>query len=303
MKRLCIVTINFNSENETHECLVSLKGLNTHGIDVSIVIVDNGSKNPFVLSESEKRDGVVLLRSEKNLGFTGGSNLGIQYGLTHNAEYIMLLNNDTLVHRELLQQMLESFEKNPKAGLVVPKIFFTKGHEYHLEKYKKEDLGKVFWFAGGYVDWANVFTKHRGVDEVDHGQYEKEEEITFATGCCMLLKQDVLEKIGVFDNKYYLYFEDGDLSQRIIKAGFTIIYNPKAVLWHTSAASGGGSGSALHDYYLTRNRMLFGMRYAPFRSKLALIRESFRLLLSGRKWQKKGIWDFYTGKFGGGSFH
>ncbi len=302
MKKIVIATINFNSEKETHDCLKSLKKLDTKDLDVKILVVDNASVTPFTLTPEEEKSGVHVIYTNTNEGFTGGSNVGMQYGLDTDADFVMLINNDTTVNQYLLQELLKPFEKNSKVGLVVPKIYFAKGHEYHLEKYKKEELGKVFWFAGGYVDWKNVFTRHRGVDEVDEGQYDKEEHITFATGCCMLFSRKALEKVGKFDERYYLYFEDGDISQRFLKAGFSIIYNPKAILWHITAASGGGSGSPLHDYYLTRNRMLFGMQYAPLRSKVALIRESIRLLLIGRPWQKKGIQDFYTGNFGKGSY-
>ena len=152
------------------------------------------------------------------------------------------------------------------------------------------------------MDWLNVFSRHRGVDEVDKGQYDSALEIDFATGCCMCIPRSVLETVGLFDDTLYLYFEDADLSQRILRAGWKIIYQPKAVIWHVNAASGGGSGSPLHDYYLTRNRMVFGMRYASFRTKLALLKESVRLLMTGREWQKKGERDFFLGKFGKGSF-
>lgn len=302
MKKVVIATINFNSEKETHACLQSLEKLHTKGLILEIVVIDNGSKIPFTLTAEEEKKGIALLSTGENLGFTGGSNVGIEYGLGNEADYVMLINNDTIVDPELLQELLKPFEHDANVGLVVPKIYFAKGHEYHLEKYKKDELGRVFWFAGGYVDWANVFTRHRGVDEVDKGQYDREEDISFATGCCMLLSRQALQKVGMFDNKYFLYFEDGDLSQRLLKAGFRIVYHPQAVLWHITAASGGGSGSILHDYYLTRNRMLFGMRYAPLRSKVALIRESMRLLVRGREWQKKGIIDFYRGNMGKGSF-
>ncbi|HXS14528.1 MAG TPA: glycosyltransferase family 2 protein [Candidatus Saccharimonadales bacterium] len=302
MEKICIATINFNSEKETHDCLVSLQRLDTDGLDVSIVVIDNGSKSPFVLNDSEKKSGIILIRSEKNVGFTGGSNMGIEYSLSHGCDYVMLINNDTIVDKNLLKELLKPFHDTKETGLVAPKIYFLKGHEYHLDQYKKEELGKVIWYAGGYVDWANVFTRHRGVDEVDHGQYDKEEKITFATGCCMLIKREVLEKIGKFDDKYFLYFEDGDLSQRILNDGYTIVYNPRAFLWHITAASGEGSGSALHDYYLTRNRMIFGISYAPLRSKIALMKESVTLLFRGRQWQKKGIQDFYTNHFGKGSY-
>ena len=105
-----------------------------------------------------------------------------------------------------------------------------------------------------------------------------------------------------FDNRYFLYFEDSDLSQRLKKAGYKILFYPKAILWHKNAGSTGGSGSSLQDYFTTRNRMIFGLKFAPLRSKIALIRESLRLLSSGRQWQKKGIRDFYLRRFGKGTF-
>ena len=303
MKTIGLVTINFNSDKETHTCLESLERLLIpKDCNFHILIVDNGSKVPFMLTKEEKERGNVhLIRSEENLGFTGGNNLGMQHLLDKGATHIMLLNNDTIVDPKLLSKLLEKLDSSNSIGMVVPKIYFAKGHEYHKNKYKKEDLGNVFWYAGGNVDFANVFTRHRGVDEVDHGQYDLEEEIDFATGCCVLIKRNVLEKIGLFDDKFFLYFEDGDLSMRVKKTGYKIFYVPSAVLWHINAGSS-GSGSNLHDYYLTRNRMYFGMKYAPFRSKLALIRESIRLLLSGREWQKKGIQDFYLGRMGKGSW-
>ena len=130
-------------------------------------------------------------------------------------------------------------------------------------------------------------SKHRGVDEVDHGQFGEEEEIGFATGACLLMRKKLIKKIGSFDEKYFLYYEDADLAQRIQKSGYKIFYNPKAILWHNNAGSS-SSGSALHDYYLTRNRLLFGMTYAPLKTRLFLIKESAHLLRKGRVWQKKG---------------
>lgn len=301
MINVALITINFNGDKDTHTCLLSVSKLSKNNIRLSVIVVDNGSEKNFALREDEKKDNVICLRSEKNLGFTGGNNLGMQYALRNGADYILLLNNDTIVEKNLLNELVESINKNPLAGVAVPKIYFAKGHEYHKSKYKKEELGKVFWYAGGGIDWKNVYTFHRGVDEVDNGQYQKEENVDFATGCCMLIKRETLEKVGFFDDKFFLYFEDGDLSERIKKAGFSMRYVPTAIVWHINAGSS-GSGSGLHDYYLTRNRMIFGMRYAPFKSKLALIKESMHLLISGREWQQKGIRDFYLGRLGKGSF-
>ena len=302
MKKVSLVTVNFNSDRQTHALLASLKKVKTDGFRLSLIVVDNASKEPFTLNKDEEKQGVFLMTTQKNLGFTGGYNLGIQRALGDGAEYVVILNNDTLVAPDFIEVFLNTFAEHADCGLVVPKIYFAANHEFYKNRYKVNERGKVFWYAGGFTDWANVFSRHRGVDEVDTGQYDNEEVIDFATGCCMCLSREVLERVGIFDDKLYLYFEDADLSQRVLNRGYKIYYQPKAVIWHVNAASGGGSGSILHDYYLTRNRMLFGMRYAPLRAKIALIRESLRLLVNGRRWQKKGIRDFYLGKFGKGSF-
>jgi len=139
---------------------------------------------------------------------------------------------------------------------------------------------------------------------VDHGQYDTTEEISFATGCCMMFKGDVLKKVGLFDDQYFLYFEDADLSERVKKAGFKIYYAPKAVLYHVNASSSGGAGKGnqLQDYFITRNQMLFGMKYAPLRTKIALLRQSLRLLVNGREKQKQAIGDYYLGRLGKGTY-
>lgn len=153
----------------------------------------------------------------------------------------------------------------------------------------------------GDIDWANVYGTNHGVDEVDRGQYDKTKETDFATGSCMFLRCKALDDVGLLDEKYFMYFEDADLSQRMEKSGWKILYAPKATLWHKVAQSS-AIGGELNDYYITRNRLLFGMRYAPLRTKFALVRESIKLAITGRKWQRVGARDFYLGRFGKGSW-
>lgn len=117
----------------------------------------------------------------------------------------------------------------------------------------------------------------------------------------MFINAKVINQIGNFDTKYYTYLEDADFSLRTKKAGWKIIYFPKIYLWHKVAQSS-GIGSSLNDYFLSRNRLLFGLKYAPFRTKLALFKESAKLMISGRRWQKIGIRDFYLRRFGKGSW-
>lgn len=302
MKKVFVVVLSFNTSPETHDFLASMENIKKQNYELTIIIVDNGSKEPFAFKPSEKKDYIQLIRSDENKGFTGGNNIGMQYALDNGADYVMIINNDTYVDKNLIVNLLQEIDKDEKIGVTSPKIYFAKNHEYHKDWYKKEDLGKVFWYAGGFTDWANVMSVHQGVDEVDHGQYDKIEPITFASGCCMFFKREVLEKVGLFDDTFFLYFEDADLNERIQRAGYKIMYVPTAVLWHINAGSTGGSGSNLQDYFQTRNRMIFGMRYAPLRSKIALIRESLRFLKKGRPMQKKGIMDFYVRRFGKGTY-
>ncbi len=302
MKKIWAVTINFNKSDITSAWLASMQKVKKEGFSLDIVIVDNASKEPFVLSAQEKKENVHVLYSKENTGFTGGNNMGIRYALEHGADYILVINNDTLVDENLVKNLFEINEENPKVGITAPKIYFAKGYEFHKDRYSEKELGKVFWYAGGYIDWANITSVHRGVDEVDVGQYDTVEPTTFASGCCMLIKREVLKKLGLFDDRGFMYYEDAVLCERVRRAGYEIWYVPTAVLWHLNAASSGGSGNTLQDYFITRNQMLFGMMYAPLRSKIALIRQSIRYLLHGRPVQKKGIKDFYLGRFGKGSY-
>ena len=118
----------------------------------------------------------------------------------------------------------------------------------------------------------------------------------------MFLTKEVLEKVGLFDEKYFMYYEDTDLSLRIRKAGFKVLYVPTGIVWHKIAQSS-GIGSDLNDYYITRNRLLFGVKYAKLRTKLALFKESIRFLINGRKWQKRAVIDYFIGNFEKGSWN
>lgn len=299
MPQVYVSILNFNGKDNTIDCLKSLEKTSRNSFDFKVLVIDNGSREKLELPSFPNLN-VQLIENKENLGFSGGHNVGINYALKNGADFVVILNNDTVVDKNLILELIKSSKED--VGIVAPKIYFYPGFEFHKGRYKKEDEGKVFWYAGGIMDFGNVIGHHRGVDEVDNGQYKNSEITDFASGCCMLVKKEVFEKVGVFDDGYFLYYEDNDLSQRAKRSNFKILYNPKAILWHKNAGSVGGSGSSLQDYYITRNRMLFGMKFAPLRSKVSLIRESLNLLLKGRPWQKKGILDFYLGRFGRGSF-
>lgn len=304
MKHVVISLLNFKGLKNTLACLASLKNIGIDNFKLTTVVVNNPSKEEFDFkSDSLEEIPPVVIKNSKNLGFSGGHNVAIKYAVEIKADYVLILNNDTYVDKNFLEELLKVGEQDNKIGISVPKIYFAPGFEYHKDRYSKNERGKVFWYGGGKMDWANVIGHHRGVDEVDKGQYDKTEETEIASGCCMLIKKEVFENVGLFDDKYFLYYEDSDLSMRARRKGFKIVYVPNSIIWHKNAGSAGGSGSQLQDYYITRNRLMFGFRYAPVRSKLALFRESLSILFRGRQWQKQGVIDFYLRRLGRGSYN
>lgn len=303
MKNILISLVNFNGKENTLECLDSIRNLKIASFKPIVLVIDNMSNEKFDIKESYLSNvPLKIILNKDNLGFAGGHNISINYALNNNIEYTLILNNDTYVDSNLIENLLQVSEENRGIGIVAPKIYFAPGFEFHKKRYKKTDQGNVIWYAGGEMDWKNIIGKHRGVDEIDEGQYEKISETDFASGAGMFVKNEVFKKIGKFNEKYFLYYEDSDFCLRTKRAGYKVIFSPKAILWHKNAGSTGGSGSELQDYYLSRNRILFGIKYAPFKSKLALLKESISILKKGRKWQKRGILDFYIGKFGKGSY-
>ncbi len=298
--KVFVIILNWNQPELTIECIKSVLKMHHKNFELNIVIVDNGSSDDSI-KKFETLNNIEILKNSVNMGFAEGNNVGIRHALNKNAEFVMLLNNDTEVDENLAEELLKVAVNNEEVGIVSPKIYFARGFEFHGDRYEKADLGKVIWYAGGVIDWDNVYGSNRGVDEVDKGQYDDKKELDFATGACMLLRSSALKEAGVFDKKYFLYLEDLDLSYRMKESGWKIVFAPKARLWHKVSQSS-GIGSNLNDYFITRNRLLFGMRYAKLRTKIALLRESIKFLLIGRSWQKRGVWDFYFGNLGKGNY-
>lgn len=300
--KISVSIIHFGQLQTTLSCLSSLEKISLLGIDLNVIIINNDPLFEFPdIKDKFSKFSLFITNNSENKGFSGGHNQGFRFALKNDSDFHVILNNDVLVDKNFIRELLKCFKENKNLGIVSPKIYFTKGHEFHKNRYKKEDLGKVIWYAGGIIDWKNLISKHRGVDEVDSDTYDKESETDFATGACAMLPIEVIEKLKGFDNRYFLYYEDGDINMRIKKEGYRLYYYPKAIIWHNNAGSS-SSGSQLQDYYMSRNRLLFGFTYAPLRTKIALLRESVKILFTGRKWQRIGVRDFYLRKFGKGSY-
>lgn len=298
MEKIAIVSVNFNGEKDTLELLGSLEKIQDSRYKLKTIIVDNDSSDNFVEIASSKYPDVDILQTGINKGFSGGYNRGIEHALIWGADYVLIINNDALTpDKKFVSSLLETLEKNPQAGIAAPKILFAPGFEFHKDRYKKDDQGKVIWFAGGKFDWNNVMSIHRGIDEVDDGTFDGVLEIDFATGCCFLVKREVLEKVGMFNEEFFAYFEDAEYSKRVINAGYKIYYNGEASIYHKVSQTT-EIGSPLTDYYLTRNRLMFGFKYASGRTKFALWRQALTQLMFGRSAQREAVKDFFAGKKG-----
>lgn len=279
--KVIVVILNYKTKELILKCLKSI--FKSDYKNFQVVIVDNNS-NDGLEYEIKKFSEVFYIQNNQNLGYTGGNNIGIKKALESHAEYIFILNPDTTILKNTISELVKGLEKY-NAGIVTPKIYF--------------DQSKIIWYAGKEMDLENVLASHIGVNQKDQGQFDKDLEILDVTGAAVLIKREVVERIGLFDERYFLYYEESDLSFRAKKANFKLMYIPSAIVFHKNAQST-GLGSALQDYFITRNRMLFASKFLPFRTRFALFREGIRNLKN--KARRMAFIDFLLGKFGKGSF-
>jgi hypothetical protein len=295
---VAIIVVNYDTAKITYQCLQSLQKIEHKEFEFKIVVVDNGSQQPLSLPKKRLNAPSYLVRTDNNIGFTGGNNLGITYAAAEfNPDYFLLLNSDTTVDPCFLQELLLAVQGTDR-GIGVSKIYFEAGYEFHHNQYAEIERGRVIWFAGGTIDWPNLMAYHRGVNELDRGQFDQHTQTDFATGCSMLIKREVIEEVGLLDKRYFLYMEDVDYSMRAIRRGYKLVFCPTSVVYHKNAGSSGGSGSAIHQYYQTRNRLLFFFKYAKLRYKLTLFSYALRLLFSKDTINRRAVTDFILGRSG-----
>jgi len=299
--RIALATLHYKNLDDTLALLTSLsKATIPEKHEVKIYVVDNENSKDLKAELDKNFPGVNLLVSPSNLGFAAGNNLGLKRAINDGAEILIAINNDTIVGKNFFKEILESPIKEESVGAVGGLIYFAPGFEF-AKNYTQSDLGRVVWYAGGNFDWNNILGSNAHVDEVDHGQFKKPEDTDFVTGALLITKAKVLKKVGLFDEKYFMYLEDVDLSHRMKLAGYRLIFDPKIKMWHEVGQSS-GIGSPLNDYFITRNRLYFGFKFAKYKTKFALFREALRKIFFGTPAQRKAIVDFFTGRLGKGSY-
>jgi hypothetical protein len=262
--KTAILLIHFKDSPHTLPCLDSLQKACSH-THFATYILSVQSNNKLLHPLNPK-----IIEEKHNKGFAWANNILIRQAMKDGYDAFILLNNDTIADDDFISPLIAHLS-SPNVAMVCPKIFFYPGREFHNNDYQKEERGKVIWFAGGIMDWSNVVGFHQGVNEVDHGQWDRVEEIEFATGCCLAITKNTINKIGLMNEKYFLYYEDADWSIRAQKAGLICLFEPKSIIWHKNAGSTGGPGSDIHMYYQKRNRIYFGIKYAPLRTKMHLL--------------------------------
>lgn len=300
-----LIILTTNALKMTQEQLLDVSKLDVSGLKAECLVVDNGSKDgteETIKNYKLPNMDYKFIQSGANLGFAGGNNVGIKDAIRRKFDYILLLNNDLILPKDLVKKLVSFMDKNADVGVASPKMYFAKGYEFHKDRYTEKEKGNVLWYAGGIIDKDNVYTIHRGVDEIDNGQYDKIEETDVANGACVIIRREVFEKVGLLDASFFLYWEDADFSARVYRAGYKVMYYPETCMWHKVSASTGGSGSPTNDYFLTRNRFYYSMRYSSMRTKFAVFRDTVKQILIGRTWQKWGAIDALLGRKGMGQW-
>ena len=262
--KLAIITVTINHDL-LNDFFHSLKKQTSKDYQLFLVDVSEGSQ-PVDGSDLN----LTIIPSD-NRGYSYGVNQGIQKAIEEGFSEFCIINDDTFFEKNFVKNVLSSIDEHPKS-IIGGKIYYAPGYEYHKSRYQKNDLGHVLWYAGGKIDWNHVFIKHKGVDEIDTGQYDKESEIDFITGCLISFDRSVIDTIGLWDERYFLYFEDADYCVRAKRAGLKLMYDPTLIIWHKVSQSTGGSGSKLHQKYQNKNRVHFGLKYAPLRTKMHLLK-------------------------------
>lgn len=254
-KKTAIILVNWNSFDYTRECILSLQQIPVKDFD--IIVVDNGSEDRSGTSLKENFPDIILIESETNLGFTGGNNLGLTYSLSQPYIYSILLNNDTVVEPGFLKTLTDYMDAHPETGAIQPKIYY-----YHNRS--------LLWDGGSYFNRVLGIAYTSGHGKVPAEKHNRTRQVDWITGCAFLTRNDILKKTGLLPANFFIYYEDVDLSFRIKKLGYSLIYQPEAVIYHIAGVSNkkktrGKEGfvNPIVHYLNIRNRIWLLKKHTP----------------------------------------
>ena len=287
--KLSIITVNYNGLKDTCVLIDSIP----HHDHMEVIVVDNASKNQEAEADtiSQKYPHVKVIKSEKNLGFAGGNNLGIKAA---QGKYLFFINNDTIFKDFNIQALIDRLESSPAIGIVCPKIRFAWGNN-------------PIQFTG-YTPLSKITVRNKsiGFGEEDQGQYDIPHPTPYAHGAAMLIKREAIEKTGLMPECFFLYYEELDWSMMFTRAGYQIWYEPQCTIYHKESQST-GQNSPLRTYYIVRNRFLLVKRnwdgltkYVTYAYLIGVVglRDILKYCLSGKRElvraTYRGIRDFFT---------
>jgi GT2 family glycosyltransferase len=264
-----VVVLNWNCWEDTLACLASLGNLDYPAFQ--ILVVDNGSKDGSEARIHEAYPDVEILQTGRNLGYAGGNNVGVRRALAGGADYILLINPDVVVEPSMLRSLVDFARSHPRVAALSPVI-----------RHRDETLS--VWFGGSHIDWANLQTVHHH-QELPPGVFVSS---GWSSGCCLLASTAALKRVGLLDERYFLYFEEVDLCQRLIAQGYTVGVWSDAVAFHQPHGSV-EQNSMRYQYYMIRNSFLFFTRYAPWHGtpRLRTLKILYRRFLLNRRAVRK----------------
>jgi hypothetical protein len=241
-KLLSIITINYNGLKDTCELIESLPADDE---SLEVIVVDNASTQDEASEIENRFPHVMVIRSNENLGFAGGNNLGIQ---ASHGKYLFFLNNDTIIHQpSAISHLIKRLESSDEIGIISPKIRFS---------WNNQPIQYAGYTPLSYITLRN---KPIGCGEEDQGQYDTAHPTPYAHGAARMVKREVIEKAGLMPECYFLYYEELDWSVMIRRAGYEIWYEPACTVFHKESQTTGRI-SPLKTFYITRNRLLFAKR-------------------------------------------
>lgn len=245
-----VVLLNWNGVSETLECLASLR--NQDHASIKIVVVDNASMNDEASIIEREYPEVTVLRQRANLGFCGGNNVAIKYALANDADYVLVLNNDTLVPPQLVMELVRESQRLPSVGAVSPVILC----------YPDTSL---IWYAGSEWEAETAAFRHLMIYQAREGLHAHEPyETEYACGCCLLISAPVLHQIGLMDERYFAYYDEADWASRMRNAGLGCYVIPTSVVYHKVSKA---TPRLLEIYFMARNRLLWMKEHLSLRER------------------------------------
>jgi hypothetical protein len=268
---LYAVILNTDRRADTLACLESLR--RSVYPNQRILVLDNASRDGSVQAIREAYPEVEIISLEANLGYAGNNNVGIREAVAHGADWILVLNEDTLLAEDCLAELVSFGEANPRAGVLGPLV-------YHF------DEPGVIQSAGGSLSrsWDSI---HIGQNEPDRGQYAQPRPVDWVSGCAILVRRGVIDQVGMLDERFFYYWEETEWCLRARRAGWQVWHVPQAKLWHKGVQRN-YSPSPNVTYYNARNRLLMlGKHHAPLGVRLSAWYQSLRTLAS---WSLRPKW-------------